>query len=205
MNYDSGYLVGITGNSGCGQSTAAGYIADRCEGVCSLDRIGHRLLSKQYVLRDLAAGFSKNSLLTMKENEIRSELRNIVFDEPEMMVILNSVLHPRMVRWASTTAAILESSRGIRILEGALIYELGIDTYLDYMIVIEDTVERSAERLAERDDISTEYALKRWNQQLPVNDKSSRADYVVHNSKDLDYLKQQILNIFEELEGRLLI
>ncbi len=205
MNYDSGYLVGITGNSGCGQSTAAGFIADRCEGVCSLDRIGHRLLSKQYVLRDLAAGFSKNSLLTMNENEIRTELRDIVFDEPEMMVILNSVLHPRMVRWASTTAAILESSRGIRILEGALIYELGIDRYLDHIIVIEDTVERSAERLAERDDISAEYALKRWNRQLPINDKSSRADYVVHNSKDLDYLKQQILNIFEELEGRLLI
>ncbi|MCK4807497.1 MAG: dephospho-CoA kinase [Candidatus Aegiribacteria sp.] len=205
MNYNKGYLVGITGNSGCGQSTAAGFITEQCAGVCSLDRVGHRLLSKPYVLRDLADGFSKSGLLTMSENEIRSELRTIVFDDPEKMAILNSVLHPRMTRWASTSAVFLKSIRGIWVLEGALIYELGIDRHLDCMIVIEDTPDRSAERLVKRDDISAEYALKRWKRQLPVNAKVSRADYIVHNSQDLDYMKQQILNIFEGLEGRLLI
>lgn len=200
-----GFLVGITGNSGCGQSTAAGFIADRCAGVCSLDRIGHRLLGKPYVLRDLADGFSRSDLLTMNENEIRSELGRIVFDHPEKMAILNSILHPRMLRWASTSAFMLKSSRGIRVLEGALIYELGIDRYLDFMIVIKDTADRSAERLAVRDGISAEYALKRWKQQLSINTKVSRADYTVYNSQDTDYLKQQILNIFEELEGRQLI
>ncbi|NOQ22537.1 MAG: dephospho-CoA kinase [Candidatus Aegiribacteria sp.] len=205
MNFDTGYLVGITGNSGCGQSTAAGFITEQCAGVCSLDRIAHRLLSKAYVLRDLADGFSRSSFLTMNENEIRSELRSIVFDDPDKMLILNSILHPRMIRWASTSAASLKGSRGMRVLEGALIFELGIDRYLDYTIVIEDTPERSAERLAERDDISTEYALKRWKRQLPINAKANRADYVVHNSQGLGYMKQQILNIFEELESRLLI
>ncbi len=205
MDYDTGYLVGITGNSGCGQSTAAGFIAQRCAGVCSLDRIGHRLLSKPYVLRELADGFSKSDLLTMSENEIRSELRSIVFDDPDKMATLNAILHPRMIRWASTSAAFLKSSKGIRVLEGALIYELEIDRYLDYMIVIEDTPDRSAERLSVRDDIPAINALKRWKRQLPIDTKASRADYVVHNSQDLDYMKQQILNIFKELEGRLLI
>ncbi|MCD4701766.1 MAG: dephospho-CoA kinase [Candidatus Aegiribacteria sp.] len=121
------------------------------------------------------------------------------------MTILNSVLHPRMVRWASTSAAFLKNSKGIRVIEGALLYELGIDRYLNYMIVIEDTPDRSAERLVLRDGITAINALKRWKRQLPINVKASRADYVVHNSQDLDYMKQQILNIFEELERRLLI
>jgi dephospho-CoA kinase len=198
-------LVGITGNSGCGQSTAAGFIAGRCAGVCSLDRIGHRLLTRAYVLRDLADEFSREDLLTMNEKNVRLELGSVVFDDIEKMNVLNSVLHPRMIRWASMTAAILTGKKGIWVLEGALIYELGIDEYLDYMITVEDTIERSAEHLTIRDNISAEYALKRWKYQFPIHTKSSRADYVVDNSKDLDYMKQQILTIFEEIEDRQLI
>jgi dephospho-CoA kinase len=205
MINDRGCFVGITGNSGCGQSTAAGYVAEHCAGVCSLDRIGHRLLKRRYVQRDLADGFSNSSLLTMDESEIRSELRNIVFDDPQKMIILNSILHPRMIRWVSTSAEIMKNSKGIRVLEGALIYELEIDRYLDYMIVIEDTADRCAERIAARDDISVEYALKRWEQQYPINAKVERADYIIHNTRDMDYMKQQILTIFEDIENRLLI
>ena len=201
----AGYLVGITGNSGCGQSTAAEFIAEQCAGVCSLDRTGHRLLTKRYVLRELVDGFSRSSLLEMSENEIRSELRSIVFDDPQKMSVLNSILHPRMIRWASNSAAFLKYSRGIWVLEGALIFELEIDRYLDCVIVIEDTADRCAQRLRERDNISEENVLKRWNQQLPVSDKVSRADFAVRNSQDLQYMKQQILNIFEDIQERLLI
>ena len=202
---DTGYLVGITGNSGCGQSTAAGFAAERCAGVCSLDSLGHRLLTKRYVLRELADGFSESSLLMMNENEIRSKLGSMVFDDPKNMAELNSILHPRMIRWTSISAALMGNRRGIRVLEGALIYELEIDRYLDCIIVIEDTADRCATRLAARDDISEEYALKRWKSQLPINSKVSRADYVVRNSQDRDYMKQQILNIFVDIEKRLLI
>lgn len=198
-------MVGITGNSGCGQSTAAGFIAEHCAGVCSLDTIGHRLLSKPFVLSDLAAGFSRADLLTMNTDRIRSELGSIVFHDPGKMDLLNSILHPRMVKWASMSAAVLTGREGIWVLEGALIYELGIDRCLDYMIAVEDTIERSAKHLTIRDGISAEYAFRRWDYQLPVHMKSSRADYVVDNSKDLDYMKQQILTIFEEIKGRHLI
>jgi len=199
-----GYLVGITGNSGCGQSTAAEFIARQCSGVCSLDRVGHRLLNRSYVHRDLADAFSNNAFLTMSENEIRSRLGKIVFEDSDKLSALNSVLHPRMIRWVKNASAILSGDEGIWVLEGALIYELGLDRYLDCVIVIADTAERSAERLAVRDDISTNDARRRWIQQFPILKKSSLADYIVYNSKDLDYMRQQILTIFEEIKGVML-
>ncbi len=205
MIKDRGCIVGITGNSGCGQSTAASCVAEKCEGLCSLDTIGHRLLNKRYVQRDLADRFSNSSMQAMDESEIRSELRSIVFDDPQKMAILNSILHPRMVRWASISAELMKNGKGIKVLEGALIYELKIDRYPDYMIVIEDTAERCAERIAARDDIPVEYALKRWDRQFPIDAKVERADYVVHNTRDMDYMKQQILTIFGDIENRLLI
>jgi len=194
--------VGITGNSGCGQTSAAGIIAGRCRGICSLDRIGHRLLSKPYVLRELAAGFSRDDFAALTVEELRSELGNTVFNDDKKMTVLNSVLHPRMIGWASSTAARLSGIAGIRILEGALLIELGIDRFLDCMIVIEDTFERCAERLYIRDNVTTEQARRRWRQQYPLREKVLKADYVVDNSKDLVYMKQQILTIFEELESR---
>lgn len=141
----------------------------------------------------------------MNESDIRSELRGIVFDDPQKMAVLNLILHPRMVRWASISAELMKNGKGIRVLEGALIYELEIDRYLDYMIVIEDTAERCAERIAARDDIQVEYALKRWDRQFPIDAKVERADYVVHNTQDMEYMKQQILTIFDDIENRLLI
>ena len=197
-----GLLLGITGNSGCGQSTAAGFIANRCKGLCSLDRIGHPLLGKNYVLRDLADIFQGIDFLRTSEKELRTELGRIVFDDEKKMTLLNSVLHPRMIRWVAASSAALGSSSGIWILEGALIYELGLHRYMDCIIVVADSAERSAERLSLRDGISSDYALKRWAQQLSIDEKVARSDYVVYNSGDLNYLRQQILTIIEELEDR---
>jgi dephospho-CoA kinase len=205
MNPIKSTLIGITGNSGCGQTTAVSFIADRCSGICSLDRIGHRLLTRQYVQRELVSAFSREDLVCLSEDEIRAELGAIVFDDPEKLAVLNSILHPRMKKWVSAAASMLRNSEGIFVLEGALIYELGLDSIVDITIVIEDTAERAAERLVERDGISVEYAQKRWKYQLPIETKSSKADYVVHNSQDPDYMMRQILTIFDELERRILI
>ncbi len=199
-----GYLVGITGNSGCGQSTAADFISRQCSGVCSLDGVGHRLLNRAYVLRDLADAFSDDTFLTMSEKEIRSKLGKTVFGDSWKMSALNSAIHPRMKRWVENAASVLSVKEGIWVLEGALIYELGLDRYLDCVIVVVDTVERSAERLAVRDNISAKDARKRWIHQYPILRKSSQADYIVHNSKDQDYMRQQIHTIFEEIKGVML-
>lgn len=204
MSDTSGFLIGITGNSGCGQTTAAEYLNKECSGLCSLDLVGHRLLNRQYVTSELADAFSRPEFNHLDGKSIRTELRKIVHSYPEAYAVLNAVLHPRMIGWAVQCAQTLRKLKGVWILEGALICELGINDLLDYLIVVEDSEHRCISRVAARDNISYEDAAKRWRVQLPIEYKSRLADAVVINSGELDNLKQQILAIFHRIKKNLM-
>ena len=202
MKAPGNMLVGITGNSGCGQSTAASFAADFASGVCSLDGIGHRLLRKPYVLAELERKLGIPDAADMGHDELRRLLSGMVFGDPSRMALLNGILHPRMVRWVRMVACDLSALEGIWILEGALIFELGLAELLDRTITVADTLERCAGRLALRDGIAPDAAAERWNNQLPVSEKASMSDHVVENSGDLDYLKSQIVSIFTGFSGK---
>lgn len=201
---NTGFLIGITGNSGCGQTTASKYISKECSGICSLDQIGHRLLNRQYVISELADVFSRPEFNHLDGESIRAELRKIVLIDTKAYAKLNSVLHPRMIRWAARSARILRNLKGIWVLEGALICELGIHELLDYLIVVQDSEQRSISRVAARDNISFQDAAKRWEVQLPIENKLTIADAVVNNSGELDNMKQQIHTIFHRIKKNLM-
>ncbi len=204
MRDSYGFLIGITGNSGCGQTTAAKYISKDCSGICSLDQIGHRLLNRKYVISELSDAFSRPEFNHMNGESIRNELRKIVLNDTKAYAVLNSVLHPRMIRWAACSARILRKSEGIWVLEGALICELGIHELLDYLIVVQDSEKRCISRVAARDNISFKDAAKRWEVQLPIENKLTMADEIVNNSGELDNMKEQILTIFQGIKKYLL-
>ncbi len=194
-------LIGITGNSGCGQTTAAEFLADHAT-VCFLDELGHRLLGKEYVRKELASAFGNPEIVSMSGEEVRKYLSNLVFDNPKLMERLNVVVHPRMARWVRNAAAALRKREGIWILEGALLFELALGDVFDETVLIRDSLERCAERLVLRDGINEEDAKKRWNFQLALEEKASMAGTVVDNNGDLEYLKRKIVGIFQEISKR---
>jgi len=189
-------LVGITGNSGCGQSTAADFASGFCDGVCSLDSVGHRLLDRSYVASDLAMRLCRPDLLRLRGPELRRELGRTAFSDPALMDAVNAVMHPRMQGWARAAAARLRTLPGLWVLEGALIVELGLAPMLDRLIVVRDTLERCAVRVSVRDEVpETETAL-RWERQLPLESKASMADWVIENNGSKADMRTRIVSIF---------
>jgi dephospho-CoA kinase len=189
-------LVGITGNSGCGQSTAAGFASGLCAGVCSLDAVGHRLLDRSYVVSDLAKKLCRMDLLELRGPALRREMGRTAFSDPVLLDAVNSTLHPRMQGWARMAAAKARLLPGIRILEGALIIELGLAPILDRLIVIRDTLERCAERVSNRDGVPEKETALRWRSQLPMEIKTSIADWVIDNNRGKDDMRARIVSIF---------
>lgn len=54
-------------------------------------------------------------------------------------------------------------------------------------------------RLMERDELSREEALARLKSQIPIDQKTKMADFVIDNSKSLEETKQQTIRVFEEI------
>lgn len=190
-------LIGITGNSGCGQTTAASALEGLAEGICSLDELGHRMLEKGFVAKELAGEFGIEEMAGMTPSELRSTLSGMVFDDSDHLHSLNSVLHPRMVRWVRMAARRARDLGGAWVLEGALLFELGLGDLFDRTIVVRDTFERCARRLWTRDGIPPGVTRRRWDSQMGLDRKASMADHVVENGSDPDYLKARMITIFD--------
>lgn len=193
-------LIGITGNSGCGQTEAAGFSRNSgVSGVCSLDEIGHRLLERSYVQTALAMALYQPDLKYIPAVELRASLSHIAFKDPNTLMEINRIIHPRMKRWASISASALRASGGIWVLEGALLCELGINHLLDVLIVIRDTKERAVARAAVRDNTSVEIVHARWRNQMALEAKIELSDFVIDNDSDLHSLQVKTSVIFEKL------
>jgi dephospho-CoA kinase len=192
-------FLGVTGNSGTGQSTVAGVFGELGARVCSLDAAGHRLLDRFYVRSDLAMRLYRPELTTLSVVRIREELGLRAFRDVGVMDALESVLHPRMKRWASLGRRMLDGEGGVTVLEGALIYELGLDRLLDRVVVVTDTIERAGSRLENRDGVGTDIVSARWQRQWPIERKAGLADFVLENSGSLGELNDAARNLYISL------
>jgi dephospho-CoA kinase len=186
-------LVGLTGNSGTGASTVAGFWREAGATVCSLDHTGHRLLEKD---RTKAALGIDPSLSGMAAREL---LRERAFTDPALLARINGSMHPVMTRWARFCAARLRHLPGIMVLEGALIFEMGMAGVFDVTVAVLDTPERAFLRIFDRDGVTMATMRGRWHNQLPPAEKAQRADLVISNSGSIEELKEFSISVYTEL------
>lgn len=186
-------LVGLTGNSGTGASTVAGFWREAGATVCSLDHTGHRLMDKARIKK--ALGIDPN----LTGMEARALLREEAFTDPALLARINQVMHPAMTRWACHCAATLRNRPGIWVLEGALVFEMGLAKVFDKTVAVLDTPERAFLRIFHRDGVTRAAMLGRWRNQLPPAEKAQGADLVIHNSGSIEELKEVSYSVYAEL------
>jgi dephospho-CoA kinase len=176
-------LLGITGSGGSGQSTVATLFADdeRVRGVCSFDATGHRLMEKRDVRRRVGRKLGLDGLEQLSGKQARRLLRGIVFVDRDALTGLESVMHPVMRRWAGHCASSLRCADGLFILEGSQLFELGIDSLVDRMIVVACERDVCISRSMARDGIDREDACRRLDSQTPLTEKINKADWVIYN------------------------
>ena len=192
-------FLGVTGNSGTGQSTVAAAFAALGANVCSLDATGHRLLERESIRSVLSMRLYRPDFMSMSGSEVRADLSRSAFAWPDIMEAVEAVLHPLMKRWAMFSRSLLGSLEGVWVLEGALIFEMDLDVLLDSVVLVSDTEERSWKRLAKRDGIDRDIVSKRWARQLPLSRKRCLADHVIENSGSLDELNEEAQRLYISL------
>jgi dephospho-CoA kinase len=192
-------LLAVTGNSGCGQTTFAGELDRLGAGVCSLDRVGHRLLQRPAVASEVAGQLGIPRGESLSPAELRREVGRRVFADADLLARLNAVIHPMMRRWAHISARRLRGRGGIWVLEGALVLELGLGGLADMVVVVSDTLERCRCRAAARDGVDPASVEARWAAQWSMARKESAADAVVRNRGGREELTGAARALYREL------
>jgi dephospho-CoA kinase len=187
--------VGITGGIGSGKSTAAKVFEVLGIPVYNADDAAKRLMNedeglKQKIKEQFGAAVYTGERLNKKQ------LADIVFNAPERLTILNSLVHPVTLKDAETWMQRQSSAYALK--EAALIFESGAQEQLDYVIGVAAPAPLRILRTMQRDQVSREEVLARMEKQMDESVKIKLCDFVINNDEQ-QMLLPQILELHDKL------
>jgi len=194
-------VIGLTGNIGCGKTTVAHMFEDLRVEVIEADGIGHQLLEKEKIKKRVVSIFTE-SILNAQGNILRKKLRNLVFKDKKKLELLNSILHPLMVKEIKKKIGMSRSN--LVIIDAAVLLEAGWDSLVDKILVVTTPYHTQLKRIKDQSDFSAVEIKGIMKAQFPQSEKIKRSDFVIENEGSIDRTRQQVRKIWEKLnEGRL--
>ncbi len=195
-------LIGLTGGVATGKSTVAKLFKECGAVVIDADVLARQVVQpRKPAWRDIVRLYGKRVL----ENDgtlNRPALARIVFHNPRKLRMLSRIIHPRVAREQSRLTRDLarKDSDAIIVYDVPLLFEAGVDKRVDRIIVVVADRQTQITRLQRRNHLTSAEALRRIRSQMPLAQKSKRADYVLEGTLPLPQLKRAVKQIYNELK-----
>jgi len=195
--------VGLTGGLASGKSFVGHALAELGCHLIEADKLGHEVMLPGAEAYDAIVREFGGEILEPDGQIDRHRLSALVWDRPERLEKLNSIVHPPVVaREERRMAEVAQSDpRGIAVVEAAILVETGRYRKFDKLIVVTCTAEQQMERALKRGSYSKEEVLARLSRQLPLEEKVRVADYVIDTSGSKESTLQQVQTVYESLRS----
>lgn len=196
-----GPTVGVTGGVAAGKSTVAAMLAEKGAVVIDFDDLAREVVQPDRpAWRDIVDEFGPEVLHDDRTIN-RKKLGRIVFQDPDRRRRLESFTHGRIhERYQQKLEETAHERPGAVVLAVIpLLYEVGLESLFEKVLVVYTPAEVQIQRLQKRDGISREEAAEVLAAQMPIEEKRKRADYVIDNSGDLADTRRQVDRVWREL------
>jgi dephospho-CoA kinase len=185
-------LVGITGGIGSGKSTIVQALAARGYAVYDCDREAKRIIVENAEVRKaIIALLGTEAFVPSPQHPFTgsyntSYVSQRVFAEPELLQQLNAIVHPAV----KEDIRVQNSEFSVLFVESAILFEAGIDSLCDRIVVVDAPEEVRLQRTIARDyhgDATEEHINKvrarmRAQQFRPSDEqKASKKVLTIHN------------------------
>jgi len=193
--------VGLTGGLASGKSFVGEALASLGCHLLKADELGHKLLQPGTEVYGRVVDAFGPSILDAEGRIVRRALGSLVFDDPEKLALLNSLVHPAVIEEEERWMRQIESSdpHGIAIVEAAILIETGSYKRFDRIVLAVCSDEQQIARAMKRDGLSREEALARLSRQMPLAEKRKFADFVIDTSGDKEQTLVQVRRLHDEL------
>lgn len=184
--------LGLTGGIGMGKSATAELLARRGVPVIDTDLLARDLVQPgQPALSEITAAFGHH-LLDEAGHLRRGELARIIFADPAARQKLETILHPRIRQvWLSQIESWKGQGKLLAVVVIPLLFETGAEKELDATLCVACSSQTQHNRLRSR-GWSIDQINQRITAQLPIQEKISRADFLLWNEATLDVLSAQL-------------
>ena len=138
--------------------------------------------------------FGRNILY--KDNQLnREKLRGIVFADTEAKKTLEDILHPLIREYMNQQLAHLPETTPYCIKSIPLLVETRQHDTVDRVLVIDCDEQQQLQRLMQRDNLSSEEALRIIQTQVSRAERLQYADDIIDNTDQQENLEQQITDL----------
>lgn len=190
--------IGITGGLGSGKSTAARFFGDRGAQVFDADLEAKLILLRHEPVRQaVVEAFGKPVLNEVGEIDF-GRLAAYAFAKPERQQRLNAIIHPEVILAAEREmAAASQRGVGLFVIDVPLLFETRLEQYLDFTLVVVADEELRIKRATERGTLTEADIRKRARLQLSDEERTARADFVIHNDGTIEELHRKLQEVYD--------
>lgn len=191
-------IIGLTGGIGSGKTTVAKFIGEMGFPVYFSDDRAKEIVNDDEVLKNRIKELLGEEAYDENGFYNRKYVSGIVFNDDEMRLQLNALIHPAVKidfeNWVEN-----QNSEFV-FKETALLFELKLNEscYKSVLVTADDNIR--IKRVMDRDQKTYREIEAVIDKQMPEKDKIKRADFVIFNNEGIDELKTATEKMMVELK-----
>jgi dephospho-CoA kinase len=191
------YIIGLTGNIGTGKSVVRRMLGHLGAYGIDADVLGHRAISPGAPGYKPVIDLFGHWIVNNQGKIDRKRLAKIVFENPDALNSLESIIHPLVNR--AVELLIRRTPHQVVVVEAIKLLEGGLVDRCDTVWVSYTPEEVQVERLSERRNMTRVEALSRIRAQGSQTDKMSRADVVIMNDGSFEKVWKQVYKAWNQI------
>lgn len=208
MNFEHLYLIGLTGNIGCGKSTVVAMLAQRGAHVLDADQVTRAVMAVgQPAYQRIVDTFGEEILEAPGGPIDRPALGRIVFADQQALRQLEAIVHPatreQIMGWIDERNTAAAAGREVAIVDAIRLIEAGYPAFCDAVWVVTCEEGEQLRRLVEDRGMTEADARQRIAAQPPQHTKVAVADVVIDNSGTLEHTEQQVERAWQVVQAEL--
>ena len=191
-------IIGLTGGIGSGKTTVAKFIEEMGFPVYCSDDTAKNIVNDYEALKNKIKELLGEEAYDENGFYNRKYVSGIVFNDNEMRLQLNALIHPAVKidfeNWVEN-----QNSEFV-FKETALLFELKLNEscYKSVLVTADDNIR--IKRVMDRDQKTYREIEAVIDKQMPEKDKIKRADFVIFNNEGIDELKTATEKMMVELK-----
>lgn len=187
--------LGITGGIGSGKSSVCRVFNVLGIPVFSTDVAARDIMENDQNIKLHLNTIAGKDLYTTGQLD-RTELANLIFNNPSLLARVNSLVHPAVFNnfgaWAK------QQSSPYVIMEAAILFESGAFKLVDRIATVVAPLQERIERVMHRNNLTYQQISERIRNQMEDDERIRQSHYVIRNSEN-DMIIPAILTIHNDL------
>ncbi len=184
------YKVGITGGIGAGKSLISEMFRVLGVPVYHSDPKAKWLMTNSSSVKSkVIQAFGEVAYLWDGQLN-RDYLASVVFNHPDKLETLNSIVHPAL--WEDSMKWAKQQTKPYTLHEAAILFETGGYKNMDFNILVYAPAEERIRRTMVRDKVDRQSVIARMDKQMPEEKKMELVDHIIYNDGSQSLVSQVV-------------